>query len=115
VPTKSEIDLAAAVEALEEAGYVADGHTRSDTFRGGSAASPVLGHGASGGRIVTTGGRQRFARPGTDDKATVGRVTVALYERPEGGKPADMRAVPTRDTEALREALGLPPRRSPGP
>lgn len=107
--SRSEIDMEAALAVLAEAGYVADGLTRSETFRDGSASSPLLGHGKSGGRLVTTGGRIRLALPGSPARATVGKVTTALYERGENGQPAGMRTLPTRDTAQLREALGLGP------
>jgi hypothetical protein len=105
--TKGETDVAAAIEALVEAGYEPDGQTRSESVRTGSAASPVLG--SSGGRISSFGGRSRFAVPGSPARATVGKVTVALYERGADGKAQNMRALPTRDTAQLREALGLVP------
>jgi hypothetical protein len=104
--TKSEQDMAAAVEALIEAGYAEDGHTRSETFRTGSAAAPI--YGGIGGQISTSGGRMRFALPGSAARATVGKITIALYERSAEGKPVNMRTLPTRDTVALRVALGLP-------
>ncbi len=103
--TKGEMDLAAAVEALVEAGYEPDGQTRTETVRTGSASNPV--YGGIGGRIASFGGRMRFALPGQAARATVGKVTVALYDRGPEGKPENMRTLPTRETAQLREALGL--------
>jgi hypothetical protein len=103
----------AAAAVLVAAGFVADGQTREETIRATS--------GALGDRLVTTGGRGRFALPGTDIRATVGPRTVCLYRR-AGREVTFLGEGNYRTTnftaEQLREALGSgapPPKAQPGP
>lgn len=74
---KSEQAMGAVIDALLSAGFKPDGHTREETVRVATAASPVFGR--SGGELAKSGGRQRFSQTGTNVKATVGPRTTAIY------------------------------------
>lgn len=76
-----------AVECFLENGFVEMGETASQTIRTGSASSPVLGHGKSGGRISTIGGRLRLGVEGSNLRVTVGARTVCVYELQDNGRP----------------------------
>ncbi len=72
---------------LLAAGFGADGETPRETFRGESPTSRI--YGGIGGRLVTTGGRARYALPGTNVKATVGPRSTSVY-RVENGKTIEL-------------------------
>lgn len=74
-------------EILLVAGFVADGQTPTEHVRMGTAETPVYGGGKMGGKLVTTGGRQRFHKPDTDLYVTVGRTSVSFYHRRNGSAP----------------------------
>ncbi|WP_439392389.1 hypothetical protein ACRQ5Q_22600 [Bradyrhizobium sp. PMVTL-01] len=82
------------VDLLLASGWVEDGHTASQSFRSGSASSPV--YGGMGGTVSHTGGRMRFKKPGTMMKATIGKLTSCFYEV-EDGKINYASNVKTRD------------------
>lgn len=69
--------------ALEGAGLVRDGETRSESVRVATRRSPVYGRG--GGELRTFGGRERWRKPGTDVRVTVGSRTVNVYTASPGG------------------------------
>lgn len=96
--TKSEQLMGAAIDLLLAAGFVSAGRTREETVRIPTKASPVYGR--SGGELAKLGGRQRFVKPGTTIKATVGPRTTALY-RVEGQGLDGVQGIATRDTKDL--------------
>ena len=101
-PTKSELAMERAIEVLLEGGFVPDGETATSVVRTGSSASPI--YGASGGQLSKVGGRTRFARPGTEWKATVGKLSTSFY-RVADGATHDLNVFPTNDEERLARAV----------
>lgn len=95
MPTKTEQAMADAIDALLCAGFEPDGQTREEVVRVPTKASPLLG--LSGGELAKFGGRQRFAKAGTNIKATVGPRTTAIY-RVVGAGLAGVRGIATHDT-----------------
>lgn len=89
------------IAALEQAGFVDDGETRSETVRIGTTKSPILNRGKSGGEIRTFGGRKRLKLPGTQWKVTVGKRTVCFYKTPG---PTDFQTFEASDPRAVHEA-----------
>jgi len=93
------------VEALIAAGFVAAGHTDSEEVRISTSNSPVFG--GIGGEVRKFGGRQRYSKPGTDMRVTVGPRTVNVYRVVKGTVSGfvgfDTRGI---DLGKLREALG---------
>ncbi len=87
------------VALLLAAGFIADGETPRETFRGESPTSRI--YGGIGGRLVTTGGRARYALPGTNVKATVGPRSTAVYRVINGAATA-FECFRTKDVEAIR-------------
>lgn len=103
--TPTQLVLDQTLDLLTQAGFVPDGHTQQQTVRMATTASPVLGR--SGGTLAQTGGRQRFAKPGTNLKATVGKQTTSLY-RVIGQGTVKIQVIAAHDTknlEATRLAL----------
>lgn len=100
--TKSELAMERAIGVLLEGGFVPDGATAASVVRAGSSASPI--YGASGGQLSKTGGRTRFALPGTEWKATVGKMTTTFY-RVADGVTHDLNAFSTTDEERLGRAV----------
>jgi hypothetical protein len=97
--TPAQHAIADAIGTLEAYGFEANGHTPKETVRVSTAKSPV--YGSSGGELRTLGGRMRFCRPGTDFRATVGKLTTYLYRaNVDGGV-----ALKTKDKAALQAAL----------
>lgn len=97
--------MADAIQALMEAGFDPDGHTQEQIVRIPTRNSPLFGK--TGGELAKLGGRQRFAKSGTNIKATVGARTTAIYRR-EGKGLEGVTGIATLDTkniEALRVAL----------
>lgn len=103
--TKTQQAMASAIDALLGAGFEPDGQTREEVVRVPTKASPLLG--LSGGELAKFGGRQRFAKTGTNIKATVGPRTTAIYR--VGGKGlAGVRGIASHDTsdgQALHATL----------
>lgn len=96
--------IEAAVTVFEELGFLEDGATRTEHVRIGTSRSPV--YGGTGGELRVFGGRMRMALPGTDIRATVGKVSVCVYRAAGKGQPAqDMRTFGTRELDMLREAV----------
>ena len=92
------------LEVLESAGFVPAGHTDQQTVRIPTSRSPVYGR--TGGELATFGGRQRFVKPGTDMRVTVGKRTVYVYTVKNG----ETRTVATYNTkdvdiDCLRKVL----------
>jgi hypothetical protein len=83
-------------------GFVADGRTQVQTVRIPTRRAPVFG--GVGGEVRTFGGRQRFAKSGTDIKATVGRVTTCIY-RLRNGKMEIVANLSTKDRDGIIAAL----------
>lgn len=100
--TPSQLAMAQTIDLLTQAGFVPDGQTPQQTVRIPTATSPLLGH--SGGQLATLGGRQRFAKPGTALKATVGRQTVALYQV-KNGTTLGIASHDTKNLNATRAAI----------
>ena len=103
--TKSELTMQAAIQALATAGFSPDGATFSSEYRMPTKASPLLG--VSGGELAKFGGRQRFAREGTDLRATVGARTTCLYRHHPGAEyPVEVLAnIQTKNVDEIRQAL----------
>ncbi|WP_298151050.1 hypothetical protein [Flavobacterium sp.] len=97
--------MADAIQILIAAGFAPDGQTKQEHVRIPTANSPVFG--GSGGELATFGGRQRFAKTGTDIKATVGLRTTALYRSTGGGLSGvqGIASMNTNDQSALRQAI----------
>ena len=93
----TEQAMASAIDALLSAGFEPDGQTREEILRVPTRAVPLLG--LSGGELAKFGGRQRFAKTGTNIKATVGPRTTAIY-RIEGKGLEGVRGIATHDTSA---------------
>jgi hypothetical protein len=87
------------VAVLAANGFVPDGITRAESTRTGSSDNPILG--GSGGKVVFSGGRMRFHKPGSVIKATVGKITTCFYEVEDGGSPGWSTNVRTRDLERI--------------
>lgn len=87
------------VAVLTANGFVPDGMTRSESVRIGSSDNPILG--GSGGKVVFSGGRMRFHKPGSVIKATVGKITTCFYEVDHGNLPGWSANVRTRDLERV--------------
>lgn len=101
-PTKSELAMERAIEVLLEGSFVPDGETAGAIVRAGSSASPV--YGAGGGQLSKVGGRRRFALPGTEWKATVGKLSTSFY-RVVDGATHDLNVLPTNNEERLARAV----------
>jgi hypothetical protein len=101
-PSKSELAMDRAVQVLLDGGFVPDGETAGATIRSESSTSLVLG--GAGGRLTKVGGRARFSLPGTDWKATVGKMTTTFY-RVVDGTTFDMNAFNTSDEDRLSRAV----------
>jgi len=109
-PGRAEQSMAAAIDALLDAGFAPDGQTREEIVRIPTKSSPVYGR--SGGELAKLGGRQRFALINTNIKATVGKRTVAVY-RVEGEGLAGVSGIASFDTsdiERLRDVIASLPR-----
>lgn len=106
---KLELAQEAAIKAVLDAGYVADGETRSESVRMPTTACPVVGRGKIGGEVATFGGRQRFALIGTPYKVTVGPRTTNFYEF-EKGKDKEahgFKYFDTSDIEGITAMAGV--------
>lgn len=75
--TKSELAMASVIDLLLASKFTQNGHTREEIVRIPTSKSPLLGK--SGGELAKFGGRQRFGKPGTNIKATVGSRTTYFY------------------------------------
>lgn len=102
--TKREEAMGAVVDLLLAAGFVPDGQTRAEIVRIPTATSPLYGR--SGGELAKLGGRQRFAKPGTTVRATVGSRTTALY-RIESKGIEGVRGIATRNTKDLDDIRSI--------
>lgn len=83
----------AAIEAVLAGGFIPDGETRTESYRA------KVGELAQA--LVTAGGRQRFAKPGTPMKVTVGRITVCFYEVEKGKEPKNYINISTRQIDRI--------------
>lgn len=97
--------MADTIQILLAAGFTPDGQTKVEQVRIPTKDCPVFGQ--SGGELATLGGRQRFAKAGTDIKATVGLRTTALYRSAGGGLGGvkGIASMETKDHTALRKAV----------
>lgn len=102
-PTEAK---AAVIEALISAGFVASGETRRETVRIPTTKSPL--YGKSGGELATLGGRQRFERPGTNRRATVGKITTCFYEV-DGREARNFVTMQTREVGHIMAYIGSMP------
>lgn len=80
--------------ALLAAGFIADGHTESETVRIPTRNCPV--YGGIGGELATFGGRKRFRRG--EQFVTVGKRTICFYEKRDR-KAYNFRSYPTNARE----------------
>ena len=72
--TPGELTMLKVIEVVLEAGYLADGETKTETVRYISEASYPFA-----GKEVSLGGRQRFHLPETDKYVTVGKLITYFY------------------------------------
>jgi hypothetical protein len=103
--SKTEQAMGEVIQALLDAGFRPDGHTQVLIVRVPSRSSPVFGR--TGGELAKFGGRQRFAKPGTTVKSTVGARTTAIYRIDGKGLEGvhGIASVDTKNIEAVRAAL----------
>ena len=99
-----------AVFVLLAAGWQVAGKTSEEMVRFPTKDTPVGNHGASGGKLVTFGGRRRFVLPKTPRVCTVGKRTVCFYVLDDNRKPVNFTALSTKDLDAVRTtaAAGKP-------
>jgi hypothetical protein len=92
------------IEVLLQAGLVPDGQTAQEHVRIPTMRSPVFG--GIGGERRTFGGRERYRKPGTPLRVTVGLRTVNVYVVTDRG-PRFLANYQTRevDLNELRELL----------
>jgi hypothetical protein len=91
---------AKAIEVVLAGGFVPAGETTTQTVRIPTTRSPV--YGGAGGEIATFGGRQRFTKPDTDMRVTVGKITTYFYEVEKGETKGGI-SINTRETERIRK------------
>jgi hypothetical protein len=102
--SKTQEAKAAVIQSLLDHGFEPDGETRTEIVRIPTSSSPM--YGKSGGELAKFGGRLRFAKKGTDIKATVGDRTTVLYHyasKLDGVK--GIAHLPTKDIENIKAAL----------
>lgn len=73
--TPAQQRMADVINRLLEDGWTEDGRTAEQTFRMPTTEAPI--YGGVGGKLVTTGGRLRFAKG--DSKVTVGKLTTYFW------------------------------------
>lgn len=81
-----------AIESVLANGFVPDGETDTASYRA------KVGELAQ--RLINAGGRQRFAKPGTLMKVTVGKRTVCFYEVIDK-KAKEFATLSTRETDRI--------------
>ena len=105
--TKSEQAQAEVIQLLFNAGFTADGETARTAVRVPTVANPLFGK--AGGVLTTFGGRVRFAKPGTNIRATVGTRTVCLYRvhpgRCHGDRVSHIAMLRVKDIDELKAAV----------
>lgn len=103
--TKSQQNLALAINTLLNAGFALDGNTREEIVRMPTTKSPLFGK--SGGELAKFGGRQRFVKTGTNIKATVGAKTTYIYFIQGTGKDCvkGIASHDTSDIESIRKTV----------
>lgn len=99
--TKTELAMAAVIDLLLAAGFEPAGHTREEVVRIPTSNAPLFGR--SGGELARFCGRQRFAKPGTSMRATVGPRTVAIYRAEEGKGLQGVQGIATHRTQDLEQ------------
>lgn len=97
--TKGEIAQRHAIEILTAAGFVSAGETPTQSYRAGSSSNPI--YGGIGGGLCTVGGRQRFTKPGSALRVTVGKVSTCFYEV-VNGVTRYIANVPTREEVRIK-------------
>ncbi len=103
-PSKASDAVAAVLDLLRAAGFVDDGVTREEAVRVPTRSVPLLGR--SGGELATFGGRVRYAKPGTNVKATVGKRTTCIYRLADGTVQSS-KSIDTAKLEDVRAAVEL--------
>lgn len=83
-----------AIEAVLAGGFIPDGETGAVSYRAKAGELAM--------KMVTAGGRQRFKKPGTAMKVTVGRITVCFYEVHDG-KAKEFASISTRMTPRIEQ------------
>lgn len=86
-----------AIETLVNAGWSHIGAQPLKTFRTYSGDSPVPN------ATITTGGRQKLEKPGTQRRATVGKRSVCFFIY-DGHECKDFQTVKTKDAAAIQAA-----------
>lgn len=89
----NDAKLRRAIEAVLAGGFIPDGATETVSYR--AKAGEVAQ------KLVTAGGRQRFKKPDTAMKVTIGRITVCFYEV-EDGQPANMVTLSTNELDRIK-------------
>ena len=95
-PTKPQLQMEAVTDATLAAGFTCAGQTDTETVRIPTQASPV--YGGAGGELRTLGGRERFTKPGSDVRVTIGPRTTNVY-RVVNGQTSFIANLQTRDIE----------------
>lgn len=107
--SKTEMAMAEVIQLLLDSGFQPAGETRAEEVRMPTRNSPVFG--MSGGELAKFGGRQRFAKLGTNIKATVGKRTTAVY-RVDGAGLQGVTGIASLDTsniQAMRSVIAQLP------
>lgn len=86
-----------AVKILTENGWVHLGAQPVKVFRTHSGGSPVPN------ATITTGGRQKLEKPGTQRRATVGKRSVCFFIY-DGHECKEFQSVKTKDVAAIQAA-----------
>ena len=100
--TQGERNMMAAIQALEAAGFREAGQTEVIRVRVATVDCPV--YGGIGGKAVNFGGRMRYAKDGTNIKATVGKRTTNIY-RVENGNTDFIGMFDTKDLTKIQECV----------
>lgn len=94
--TPRKTSMSEVIDLLLKSGFVPDGTTETQIVRIPTKRSPL--YGKSGGELATMGGRQRFMKPQTKIKATVGKRTTAIYRVGTEGSHNGVQGIATMNT-----------------
>lgn len=81
-----------AIEVVLAGGFIPNGETDSVSYRARAGEVAM--------KLVTAGGRQRFKKPDTAMKVTVGRISVCFYEVLDG-EAKNMVTLSTRELSRI--------------
>lgn len=95
-----------AIAAVLAAGFVADGQTDIQKVRIATVENPV--YGGIGGKIVATGGRDRFRHP-SGARCTIGPITTNFYlvgkKLFRGFEYIGLGSTPTKNLDEIKQIL----------